>query len=79
MLMIVGRTRLDTTAQRFVETVAKYVLMTVGIVAVLRQLRINTGSVLASLSVLGLTIGFAAQNTLSNVISDISYSGTDRL
>lgn len=68
---LMQRTELDETAQRFVETVLKYAVLTIGIVSALAEVGVNTGSVLASLGVLGLTIGFAAQDTLSNLISGI--------
>lgn len=68
---VMARTGLDATAQGFAETVLRYTVATIGIVAVLGQMGINTGSVLASLGVLGLTIGFAAQDALSNLISGI--------
>ena len=68
---VLARTALDTTARRFVETVLKYVILTVGGVTALGQLGVNTGSMLASLGVAGLTIGFAAKDALSNIISGI--------
>ena len=68
---VLKRSRLDKTAQNFVQTIARYVIMTIGSVTALAQLGINTGSILASLGVVGLTIGFAAKDALSNIISGL--------
>lgn len=66
-----GRTNLDPTAATFVKTVTRFTLTVVGALTALSQLGVDTTSVLASLGVMGLTLGFAAQNTLSNLISGI--------
>lgn len=71
LLAVLGRTTLDETAQRFVETVVRYTLMSIGVITALGQLGIDTTSILTSLGVVGLTIGFAAKDTLSNVISGL--------
>lgn len=71
MGLVLARSRFDTTAQRFVQAVTRYVIMTIGTVTALSQLGINTGSILASLGVVGLTIGFAAKDALSNIISGL--------
>lgn len=63
--------RFDETAASFVETVVKYSLLTIGLVNALNAADINTSAVLASLGVAGLTIGFAARDALSNLISGI--------
>jgi len=65
------RSGLDDTARRFIETVVRFLVLTIGIVTALGQVGVNMVSVMASLGVMGLTIGFAAQDTLSNVISGI--------
>ncbi len=49
----------------------KYVILSIALVSALNQVGVHTGSLLASLGVLGLTIGFAARDALSNVISGI--------
>jgi small conductance mechanosensitive channel len=63
------RTNLDRTSQAFVHTVARFVVLAVGAVAALSELGIGTTSLLASLGVAGITLGLAARETLSNVIS----------
>lgn len=65
------RARLDPTAATFVRAVIRFVLTVIGLLTALGQLGIDTTSILTSLGVMGLTIGFAAQNTLSNVISGL--------
>jgi small conductance mechanosensitive channel len=65
------RANLDRTAATFIKTVTRFSLTVIGALMALSQFGIDTTSVLASLGVMGLTIGFAAQNTLSNVISGI--------
>ncbi|MEZ4398655.1 MAG: mechanosensitive ion channel family protein [Kofleriaceae bacterium] len=71
LLATLQRTHLDATAQAFVLSITKYVILTVGLISTLAQLGINTGGLLASLGVAGLTIGFAARDTLSNIISGL--------
>ena len=71
MSVVFGRSELDPTAAAFVHTIVKYTVGAVALVTVLGQVGINTGSLLASLGVAGLTIGFAARDALSNVISGL--------
>jgi small conductance mechanosensitive channel len=66
-----GSRRFDETAASFVETVVKYSLLTIGVINALSSADIDTSTVLASLGVAGLTIGFAARDALSNLISGI--------
>jgi small conductance mechanosensitive channel len=66
-----GSHRFDETAASFVETVVKYSLLTIGVINALGSAEIDTSTVLASLGVAGLTIGFAARDALSNLISGI--------
>jgi len=65
------RAKIDATATAFVTTLVRYALFTVGAVTVLGQLGIDVSGILASLGVAGLTIGFAARDALSNIISGI--------
>jgi len=62
---------LDQTTYSFVETAAKYIVLTIGAVSALDSVGINTGALLASLGIVGVTIGFAARDSLSNFISGI--------
>lgn len=66
-----AQVELDRTARVFVATVARFTVGVVTALAVLDQLGVDTTSILTSLGVMGLTLGFAAQNTLSNVISGL--------
>lgn len=60
---------LDKTNYAFIQTVAKFAVMGIGVIAALSAVGVQTGAVLASLGVVGLTIGFALRDTLSNIIS----------
>ena len=71
LLPLLGRTHLDETARSFIEQVVKYTIFTFGLVSALGQLGVNTASLITSLGVAGLTIGFAARDTLSNLISGL--------
>lgn len=71
MLPVLRRLDVDETSRSFFETVTKLVILTLGAVAALSELGINTASLLASLGVAGLTLGFAARDALSNIISGI--------
>ena len=63
--------RLDRTAATFVGAVLRYTLLTIGVIAILSQLGVDTASLMGSVGVVGLTVGFAARDALSNVISGL--------
>lgn len=65
------RQRLDKTSAAFAETVIKYGLLGIAVVAALSAAGIQTAALLGSLGVAGLTIGFALRDTLSNIISGV--------
>jgi len=65
------RSGTDETTVTFVETLLKYTLLTIGIVTALGSAGIQISAILASLGIVGLTIGFAARDALSNIISGI--------
>lgn len=63
--------RLDKTSAAFAETVIKFSMFGIGVIAALGAAGIKTTALLGSLGVAGLTIGFALRDTLSNIISGI--------
>ncbi len=65
------RTGLDATARSFMETVLKYAILILGLINAFAIMGINTASLIASLGIAGLTIGFAARDALSNMISGL--------
>ncbi len=69
--VVLERVGLDMTARRFLQTVLRYLVLGLGVVTALAQLGIDMGSVLTSLGVAGLTLGFAAKDALSNIISGL--------
>ena len=71
LVPLLDRSRLDTTSTHFVRTTVRYVVFAIGGVAALGELGINTTSLVASLGVAGLTLGFAARETLANVIAGL--------
>lgn len=60
---VLHRLDVDQTTRAFFETVTRLAVMTIGTVAALSEVGINTASLLASLGVAGLTLGFAARDT----------------
>ena len=65
------RSRFDETSQAFIRTILKYSILLIGLVNALSVLGIDTAGLLASLGILGITIGFAARDAFSNLISGI--------
>lgn len=61
----------DTTTASFVQTLLKYGLLTIGAITALDSIGIQTSAVIASLGIAGLTLGFAAKDALSNLISGL--------
>jgi hypothetical protein len=62
------RHRFDKTSVAFVETILKFGMFGLGVIAALGAAGIKTAALLGSLGVAGLTIGFALRDTLSNII-----------
>lgn len=50
-------------------TVSRYALLTVGTIDALATLGLNLGGVIAGIGILGLALGFAAQDSLANLIA----------
>ncbi len=61
----------DPTLQIFAGSVARNVVLVVGLVAVLQQLGVRTTSIIAVLGAASLAIGLALQGALSNVASGV--------
>jgi small conductance mechanosensitive channel len=61
----------DVTLQSFLGSLTRYLIIVVGVVAVLQTLGVKTTSVLAVLSGLLLGVGLALQGTLSNVAAGV--------
>ncbi|MEO0540111.1 MAG: mechanosensitive ion channel family protein [Cyanobacteria bacterium P01_A01_bin.105] len=68
---LVRRSRIDKTSASFLETVLKYTVLMIGCVQALDAAGINTAAIIASLGLAGLTVGFAARDALSNLISGL--------
>jgi small conductance mechanosensitive channel len=62
---------MDETTYSFVETAVRYTVLIIGLVSALDSVGVNTGALLTSLGIVGVTIGFAARDSLSNFISGI--------
>jgi small conductance mechanosensitive channel len=69
--LIERRTELDKTLLAFLRSMVRYVVLIIGVLSAMGELGINITSILASLGVAGLTLGFAAKDALSNLISGI--------
>ena len=67
----VRKSRMDETTYSFVETTVKYTVLTIGVLSALNAIGIDTAAILTSLGIVGVTIGFAARDSLSNLISGI--------
>jgi small conductance mechanosensitive channel len=71
VMLITLRRRVDDTTFSFVETIVKFSLFAIGLITALDSAGIKTSALLTSLGIAGLTIGFAARDALSNLISGI--------
>ena len=65
------RTAHDRTLQDFASSLVRYVIVIVGLVAVLRRLGVETTSIIAVLGAASLAIGLALQGALSNVAAGV--------
>ncbi len=69
--MLATRAHADATSREFALTVLKFVVLSFAAVNALASVGVNTASLLTSLGIAGLTIGFAARDALSNLISGL--------
>ncbi len=65
------RTNLDVTLEKFLTSLAYYIVMVVALVAALGMMGVETASVLTMLGAAGLAVGLAMQGTLSNVAAGV--------
>lgn len=68
---LIRTSRLDETTGTFIESVTQYIVLGIGGIQALSTVGIDAAAVLASLGIVGLTIGFAARDALSNLISGL--------
>jgi len=61
----------DVTLQSFIASLTRYLIIIVGLMAVLEQLGVKTTSVLAVLGAASIAVGLALQGTLSNVAAGV--------
>ena len=65
------RSSWDKTSQAFLRTVLMYSILLAGLFNALSTMGVDTAGLLASLGIVGITIGFAARDSFSNLISGI--------
>jgi small conductance mechanosensitive channel len=66
------RSRLEEDARQLLEAVAKFTILTFGVILALDQLGLNVTGLIAGLGVAGLALGFAAKDTLANFIAGVT-------
>lgn len=66
------RSRLEEDARHLLEAVAKFSILGLGVILALDQLGFNVTSLIAGLGVAGLALGFAAKDTLANLIAGVT-------
>ncbi|ANV84854.1 mechanosensitive ion channel protein MscS [Picosynechococcus sp. PCC 7003] len=65
------KSKLDKTSARFLRTLVRYAILTFGAIQALNAVGINMAAIVTSLGLVGLTVGFAARDALSNLISGL--------
>lgn len=69
---VMSRTRADPAAQEIAGRLTKYFILGLGVLAAVSQLGVQVGSLLAGLGILGLAVGLAAQDSLSNLVAGLT-------
>ncbi len=63
--------KFDLTLRRFIASLARYMILTVTVLAVLSQFGVQTASLIAVFGAAGLAIGLALQGTLANLAAGV--------
>jgi len=71
LLNVIERFGLEKTIVNFLFLALKYVVMIFAIITALDQVGVNIASLIAGLGIAGIAIGFAAKDTLSNIVAGI--------
>lgn len=71
LVALARRIKLDPTLSSFIQSASKTVILVLGFLTAANKLGFDITSILTSLGVAGLTVGFAARDALSNIISGI--------
>jgi small conductance mechanosensitive channel len=66
---VTRRAGVEPTAATFLLMALKYVVLIAGVVMALQELGLNVTTILEGLGIIGLALGFAAKDTLSNIIA----------
>ncbi len=68
---VIEKFELEKTIVNFLFLALKYVVLIFAVVTALDQIGVNIASLIAGLGIAGIAIGFAAKDTLSNVVAGI--------
>ena len=68
---VIDRFKLEKTVVNFLMLALRYTVLIFGAVTALDQIGVNIASLVAGLGIAGIAIGFAAKDTLSNVVAGI--------
>lgn len=71
LMRVMAKFELEKTVVNFLFLGLKYVILIFAIVTALDQIGVNIASLIAGLGIAGIAIGFAAKDTLSNVVAGI--------
>lgn len=66
---------LDITVIQVLKEIVKYSVIIIAVVMILNELGINVSALILSLGIVGIAVGFAARDTLSNFISGLFILG----
>jgi small conductance mechanosensitive channel len=66
---------LDITVIQVLQEIFKYTVIVIAVVMILNELGINVSALILSLGIVGIAVGFAARDTLSNFISGMFILG----
>src|SRR6266481_4929012 len=66
---VTRRAGVEPTATTFLLVALKYVVLMVGLVMALEELGLDVTTILEGIGIIGIALGFAAKDTLSNIIA----------